>query len=177
MASARRALLLAALAAPFGAAAGRADVPAAERWLWVRNGAGEELAVAYRAGETYNPVVMAQLRHLLRDMRADAQGPLPPMLADILSLLQEQWGYARPLIVRSGYRTARTNAALEGAAPGSLHLVGQAADITVPGMAANDLAMAAWTLSRRLGFLGLGVYPGFVHLDIGPQRVWTRWQR
>jgi uncharacterized protein YcbK (DUF882 family) len=170
----RRSLLLAA-AAPFGAAS--AGTPAPERWLWARNGAGEEVATAYRSGEAYDPAALRQLRHLLRDMSADAEGPLPEMLVDVLSLLQEQWDYTRPLLVRSGFRTPRTNASLEGAAPGSLHLLGQAVDLAVPGLPVEELAMAVWTLSRRLGFMGIGVYPGFVHLDIGPQRVWTRWRR
>jgi uncharacterized protein YcbK (DUF882 family) len=179
MSLARRTILKAAAAAPLGmlwARAARATA-APERFLWVRNDAGEEVATAYRAGEEYHPQALARLRHLLRDMHAGAEGPLPPLLVDMLSVLQEHWHYTRPLIVRSGYRTSRTNASLEGAAPASLHLVGQAADITVPGMAPNDVAMAVWTLSRRMGFLGIGVYPRFVHMDIGPQRVWTRWAR
>ncbi|WP_170985145.1 DUF882 domain-containing protein [Roseomonas sp. AR75] len=178
MPTTRRTLLRAAAAIPLGVLWARAAkaVTAPERFLWVRNGAGEELATAYRAGEEYDPRALSKLRHLLRDMHVGTEGPLPPLLADMLSVLQEQWGYTRPLIVRSGYRTPRTNASLEGAAPASLHLVGQAADIVVPGMAPNDVAMAVWTLSRRLGFLGIGVYPRFVHMDIGPQRVWTRWR-
>jgi uncharacterized protein YcbK (DUF882 family) len=117
---------------------------------------------------------MAMLRHLLRDLREDAEGPLPDLLVDMLSALQEQWQYSRPLVVRSGFRTPRTNASLEGAAPGSLHLSGLAVDVNVPGMRNDDVAMTVWSLSRRLGFMGLGVYPHFVHMDIGPQRVWTR---
>jgi uncharacterized protein YcbK (DUF882 family) len=175
----RRSLLCAAAAVPLGVLWTRAARAAAapERVVWLRNGAGEEVATAYRAGEEYDARALAKLRHLLRDTHAGAEGPLPPLLVDMLSVLQEQWGYTRPLIVRSGFRTHRTNATLEGAAPASLHLVGQAADLSVPGMPPNDLAMAVWTLSRRMGFLGIGVYPRFVHLDIGPQRVWTRWAR
>jgi uncharacterized protein YcbK (DUF882 family) len=167
----RRALLagIAALAAPRLA---RAE---AERWIWTQNSAREELAIAYRAGEAYDEFAMARLRRHLRDLRAGEQGPLPPLLIDMLSVLQERWGYSRPLLIHSGYRTRATNAATEGAAPASLHLSGQAVDIEVPGMPMDDLAMQVWSLSRRLGFLGLGVYPRFVHVDIGPQRVWNRW--
>jgi uncharacterized protein YcbK (DUF882 family) len=174
----RRSLLRAAAAVPLGTLWARAAraATAPERWVWLRNGAGEEIATAYRAGEDYDPRALARLRHLLRDMHAGAEGPLPPLLVDMLSVLQEQWSYTRPLILLSGFRTARTNASLEGAAPASLHLVGQAADLSVPGMSPNDLAMAVWTMSRRMGFLGIGVYPRFVHMDIGPQRVWTRWR-
>jgi uncharacterized protein YcbK (DUF882 family) len=172
----RRALVLAgaALLGTGGARGAKGASAAPERFLWARNVAGEEVALAYRAGETYSPDALRRIRHLLRDTRAGAEGPLPALLVDVLSILQEQWQHTRPLVVRSGFRTPATNAGLAGAAPGSLHLVGQAVDVTVPGLAVETLAMVAWTLSRRLGFLGIGVYPGFVHLDIGPQRVWTR---
>jgi uncharacterized protein YcbK (DUF882 family) len=171
---ARRSLTLAAMLAP--AVARRAHA-SSERFIWLRNAAGEEAAVVYRDGETYDPMALALIRHVLRDLHAGAPGPLPELLVDMLSALQEQWSHTRPLIVRSGYRTPSTNASIEGAAPGSLHMAGRAVDLTVPGLSNDAVAMAVWSLSRRLGFLGLGVYPSFVHMDIGPQRVWTRWGR
>ena len=155
-----------------GARAGTAAAP--ERWIWAQNHAGEEVAVAYRAGETYHPAALARLRRLFRDLREGAEGPLPPLLVDVLSVLQERWGYARPLVVGSGFRTPRTNASLEGAAPASLHLRGLAADITVRGVRPDELGAAVWTLSQRLGFMGVGLYRGFVHVDVGPRRAWTR---
>ena len=172
----RRPLLLgAAVAGPGAAWPARARSAAApERWLWAQNHAGEEVAVAYREGDAYNPAALARLRHLFRDLREGVQGPLPPLLVDVLSVLQERWGYGRPLLVGSGYRTVRTNISLEGAAPASLHLRGLAADITVRGVSADELGAAVWTLSQRLGFMGVGLYRHFVHVDIGPRRAWTR---
>ena len=117
---------------------------------------------------------LARLRRLFRDLRAGAEGPLPPLLVDVLSVLQEGWGYARPLVVGSGYRTPLTNASLEGAAPASLHLRGLAADITIRGVHPEELGAAVWTLSQRLGFMGVGLYRGFVHVDVGPRRARTR---
>jgi uncharacterized protein YcbK (DUF882 family) len=164
-----------------GAAAFRAAWPVEarasavpERWIWALNHGGEEVAIAYRAGNEYRPAALARLRRLFRDLREDAEGPLPPLLVDILSLLQERWSYTRPLIIGSGYRTPRTNALIEGAAPASLHLQGLAVDITMRGVHPDELGAAVWMLSRRLGFMGVGLYPSFVHLDIGPQRSWTR---
>ena len=93
---------------------------------------------------------------------------------DILSGLQEQRGYARPLLVGSGYRTLKTNLSLEGAAPASFHLRGWAADISMRGIQPVDLGLAVWTLSQRFGFMGVGLHPGFVHVDVGPRRAWTR---
>ena len=117
---------------------------------------------------------MSRQRHQFRDLREDRQGPLPPLLIDILSVLQERWAYTRPLLIGSAYRTPQTNAAIEGAAPASLHLQGLAADITMRGIHPDALGAAAWMLSQRLGFMGVGLYSGFVHVDIGPQRSWTR---
>lgn len=149
-------------------------VAAPERWIWAQNHAGEEVAVAYRAGDDYNAEALSRLRHLFRDLRESAQGPLPPLLIDVLSVVQERWNYSRPLAVGSGFRTQRTNAALEGAAPASFHLRGLAADISVRGVPPLELGLAVWTLSQRFGFMGVGLYRGFVHLDVGPRRAWTR---
>ena len=168
-------LLGAALAgAAWPAAGARAAAAAPERWIWAQNHAGEEVAVASREGDAYHPAALAGLRQLFRAMREGGQGPLPPLLVDVLSVLQERWGYGRPLLVGSGYRTVRTNISLEGAAPASLHLRGLAADITVRGVGADELGAAVWTLSQRLGFMGVGLYRSFVHVDIGPRRAWTR---
>ena len=177
----RRPFLLGSVAAAGGAAlpsawrrASAAAAAAPERWIWARNHAGEEVATAYRSGEAYHPQAVARLRHLFRDLREEVQGPLPPLLVDILSVLQERWGYTRPLLVGSGYRTLKTNSSLEGAAPASFHLRGWAADISVRGIQPGDLGLAVWTLSQRFGFMGVGLYPGFVHVDVGPRRAWTR---
>ncbi|MBD0274967.1 MAG: DUF882 domain-containing protein [Acetobacteraceae bacterium] len=168
-AAAAGAAWLAAAAWPVAAASA-----SPERWIWAQNHAGEEVAVAYRQGDTHHPAALARLRRLFRDLRAGAEGPLPPLLVDVLSVLQEGWGYARPLVVGSGYRTPLTNASLEGAAPASLHLRGLAADITIRAVHPEELGAAVWTLSQRLGFMGVGLYRGFVHVDVGPRRAWTR---
>ncbi|WP_254453294.1 DUF882 domain-containing protein [Siccirubricoccus sp. G192] len=170
----RRTLLLTAAPSSVTWPARAGSGASSERWIWAVNRAGEEVAVAYRSGNSYNAVALARLRHLFRDLHEDLQGPLPGLLVDILSVLQERWAYRRPLVIGSGYRTPRTNGSIEGAAPGSLHLQGLAADITMQGVHPDELGAVVWMLSRRLGFMGIGLYTGFVHVDIGPQRVWTR---
>lgn len=172
----RRHLLLAAAGAALGLRPGRAAA-VGERWIWATNRAGEEVAVAYRVGGTYNTSALLHLRHLFRDLHENLPGPLPPLLVDMLSVLQERWGYSHPLVLNSGYRTPRTNASIEGAAPASLHMRGLAADVTLRGVHPDSLGAMAWMLSQRLGFMGIGLYSGFLHLDIGPQRSWTRFGR
>jgi uncharacterized protein YcbK (DUF882 family) len=165
----RRALLAAAVAAP---AVARAQ--GQTRFIWLRNAVGEDLAIGYRAGERYDPAAMGRLRHLLRDWQANEEGPMPPLLVDMLSVLQEGWDYRHPIEVVSGYRNAERNAQIEGAAAASLHIIGSAADVRVPALPLDFVAAAAWRISNRLGFMGIGLYRGFVHLDIGPRRLWTR---
>lgn len=76
---------------------------------------------------------------------------------------------ARPLIINSGFRSPWYNAAKDGA-PRSQHLVGKAFDIRLPdGMAHEELIAAA----MAVGFTGIGRYPTFVHVDVGPARQWT----
>lgn len=148
--------------------------PERERWIWVQNNAGEEVAVAYRAGQHYNVAALVRLQRLFRDLRAETAGPIPPLLVDMLSLLQERFGYTRPLKLISGYRTPATNAMLPFAAPNSLHMRGMAADIIVPGFSQTDVVNQAMALSNMLGFMGIGWYGSFTHVDIGPKANWAR---
>lgn len=150
------------------------SLPPRERYLWMVNNAREEVVVAYRSGQDYSIDALARLQHAFRDLRVDAPGPIPGLLLDMLSLIQERIGYTRPLRVISGYRTPQTNAMLPFAAPNSLHMRGMAADIVVPGMAQADVHAHAAALSNHLGFMGIGWYGSFTHVDIGPKAAWTR---
>ena len=143
------------------------------RAIWIRNQTGEEVRGAYiRADGQIDWQMVARLKRLFRDLHRNEEGPMPVLLLDMLGQLQARWGSAQPLILLSGFRTARTNAALEGAARNSRHLEGQAADIRMPGVPLAELAAAAANVSWRYSELGIGTYPGFVHLDIGPRRGW-----
>lgn len=170
----RRAALAAVGAALAGTGQARADSPPRERWLWIQNGAGEEVAVAYRAGQDYNLAALARLQHLFRDLRVQTPGPIPPLLLDMLSLLQERFGYTRPIRLISGFRTPQTNAMLPHAAVNSLHMRGWAADIIVPGLSQTDVVTQAMTFSNMFGFMGVGWYGSFTHIDIGPKASWAR---
>ena len=168
------ALALAAGLAPVGP--GRAQrVGDRARFLWMRNQAGEEVAGAYiRADGWIDWQVVARFQHLFRDLRENAAGPMPVLLLDVLWLIQTGWRFERPLILLSGYRTPRTNASIEGAAFNSRHMEGQAADIALRDVPVGQVAEAASSFSRLYNFMGVGVYPGFVHVDIGPRRAWER---
>ena len=89
-------------------------------------------------------------------------------LLDMLEILRRRTG-DRPVIVNSGYRCEEYNRKV-GGVPKSYHLLGMAADIRVPGVAPDDLIKYAY----EVGFLGLGLYATFCHLDI--RSHYTRWK-
>jgi uncharacterized protein YcbK (DUF882 family) len=99
---------------------------------------------------------------------------IEPKLLDLLTALQTRLDKQERFEVICGYRSPATNAMLHAhsseVATGSLHLVGQAIDIHLPGVELATLRDAAASL--QLG--GVGYYPqsDFVHVDIGRVRHW-----
>lgn len=72
-----------------------------------------------------------------------------------------------PIVVNSGYRTVEYNKKV-GGETNSYHLRGMAADVRISGYTPKQVADAA----RKLGFGGIGIYPTFTHVDVGPVRAW-----
>ena len=91
-----------------------------------------------------------------------------PELVEVLEKLRTHFG--KPVHVLSGYRTETKNKAVGGAAY-SRHKYGMAADITVEGTVPSAVAAYAGTLLPDRG--GIGVYGGFVHVDVRTER--SRW--
>jgi len=81
-------------------------------------------------------------------------------LVHLLEQLRRQLG-GQPVLVSSAYRCAAYNR-MVGGAKQSQHLLGNAADIAVTGVAPPDVAAAA----EKVGFAGLGRYSGFTHVDV-----------
>ena len=138
---------------------------------------GERLTTAYCCGGAYQPEALQQINVLLRDFRANEMKPIDPALLDLLHELHGTLGVDQPFHVISGYRSPQTNAMLRarggadsGVASGSLHMVGKAIDIRVPGVALEQLRSSA----RALKLGGVGFYPSsnFVHVDTGRVRFW-----
>jgi uncharacterized protein YcbK (DUF882 family) len=170
------ALATAAALVPSRAHAATAKAP--ERILsFFHTHTGERLKIAYCCGGVYQPEALTDLNHLLRDFRTGDVKPIDPKLFDLLHELGGTLETDRPYHVISGYRSPITNAMLRerggahsGVASHSLHMVGKAIDIRVPGIPLDDLRRAARSL--KLG--GVGFYPAsnFVHVDIGRVRYW-----
>jgi uncharacterized protein YcbK (DUF882 family) len=138
---------------------------------------GERLRTAYCCDGIYQPEALTQINHILRDVRRNEVRPIDPKLLDLLHELGGTLETDQPFHVISGYRSPTTNALLRarggshtGVASGSLHMVGKAIDIRVPGVKLDHLRAAARSL--RLG--GVGYYPSsnFVHVDTGRVRYW-----
>lgn len=138
---------------------------------------GERLKTTYCTGGSYLADSLRDLNYILRDFRANEIKPIDPRVFDLLHELGGTLATDQPFHIVSGYRSPHTNAMLRergGAATGvashSLHMVGQAIDIRVPGVQLNHLRDAA----RSLKIGGVGFYPdlNFVHVDVGRVRYW-----
>jgi uncharacterized protein YcbK (DUF882 family) len=138
---------------------------------------GERLKTTYCCDGTYDPAALEQLNHILRDFRVDEVKPIDPHLFDLLHELNGVLETDQPFHIISGYRSPHTNSMLRqrggthtGVASKSLHMVGKAIDIRLPGVKLDHLRGAARSL--KLG--GVGYYPtsNFVHVDTGRVRFW-----
>jgi zinc D-Ala-D-Ala carboxypeptidase len=104
-----------------------------------------------------------------RELACKGTGSLlvDPTALDRLQALRDRLGV--PLLVTSAYRSPEHNRKV-GGAKDSFHLKGCAFDIRMENHDPHAFEMAA----REEGFRGFGYYPkqGFMHIDLGPGRVW-----
>ena len=157
-------------------AAQAATRPASDRLLsfWHTH-TRESLAAPYCCDGRYDPEVLDKINYLLRDFRANEVMPIDVRLLDLLHALTGELQMGEPYHVISGYRSPHTNTMLRakggdrsGVATKSLHMVGQAIDIRVPGVPLKELHKAA--VSLKLG--GVGMYPGPDFVHVGRVRYW-----
>src|SRR5512140_1162439 len=135
----------------------------------------ESVAVEYCLSGCLVPESLETINHILRDTRTDETKDIDVGLLDLLLRLARTVPTSEPFHIISGYRSRSTNDFLRktgggGVAANSLHLVGKAIDIRVPGVALRDLYRTA--VGLRGG--GVGIYPrsDFIHVDVGRVRTW-----
>lgn len=139
---------------------------------------GERWDEPYHDGTALLPGVEDRLTWFLRDHHANVALLMDPGVYDILWRLGQRYRSAQgrtvTINIHSAFRTAETNEMLrsEGAARNSLHMAGQAVDLSVQGYGIHFLANHA----ANVGAGGIGIYwrARFVHLDTGPSRRWYR---
>jgi hypothetical protein len=86
-------------------------------------------------------------------------------------LMRVQTKFGRQLQVNSGYRSPEYNSRIGGATR-SKHMDGTAMDITWSGY--NEETRRRFIeIAQEEGFLGIGVYNSFTHIDLGPRRRWS----
>jgi uncharacterized protein YcbK (DUF882 family) len=136
--------------------------------------AGESFHGAYWVEGEYDGDALNRISRILRDHRNDLIVPIDAKLVDLMAKLQATLGTREPLQIISGYRSPETNARERkrnrSVARNSFHMSGKAVDFRVQGFETRTLKRAAVSLQGG----GVGTYRRrtFVHIDVGPVRVW-----
>jgi uncharacterized protein YcbK (DUF882 family) len=131
---------------------------------------GERFKDRYFWDGAYSMDAVQRFSWTCRDFRANESKLIDPRLMDVLFVLH--WRYCKDEIkILSGYRTAQTNAQLEGAALNSQHIQARALDIHLPSVDNDAVALDF----RTIVYGGVGMYPGreFTHIDLGSLRRWV----
>ncbi|MGA7354747.1 MAG: D-Ala-D-Ala carboxypeptidase family metallohydrolase [Candidatus Cybelea sp.] len=157
----------------------RAAVPdATKRVLWLRReGYSDDIVAPFSLdGRTLYVPGYRMICWAMRDRAVTpAQGYVRFDIVAIEALWEAQQalalvGIRRPLIVTSGYRTVKTNEAIEGAARNSMHCFAKAVDFYVEGVSMRELFDVCWAQARSGG---IGFYEDHIHLDSGTRRWWA----
>ena len=135
----------------------------------------ERIDLAYFDGAGLVPQALDEFNRLLRDHRCGGVFPIDPGALDIAWSLARAVGKADgEFEIISGFRSPESNAKLRaagrGVAKGSLHCVGKAIDLRMPGVETAALRDAALEMAR--GGVGYYAAPEFVHVDTGRVRRW-----
>lgn len=144
-----------------------------KRSLWLLRGDEEVRSTWWSASQGYSRDEYLKICWLMRDVQASRVMPIDRRLLDLLAGVQA-WlagnGKLGPMLVHSGYRSPGTNRRTEGAALDSKHVVGKAADVSIPGL--SNVKLAGMSQSLGVGGTGFYVGRGFVHVDTGDERLW-----
>ncbi|OGR81935.1 MAG: hypothetical protein A2X32_05535 [Elusimicrobia bacterium GWC2_64_44] len=136
-----------------------------------RSDTGEKITAHYRRSDgTYDGQELKMLDRAMRCALTGHEVQMSVKLIELLDAVEDKFG-KKGLTLLSGYRTPRNNHRIRGAARESLHMLGWAADIRIPGYSSTKVK----TYARKLSAGGIGYYPykGFTHLDVGKSRYWV----
>lgn len=144
-----------------------------EKFLYLYNiHTGERLNTIFYASGTYVADAIDKINYLLRCHHTNEVMPIDISLLDLLCNIKDVFGKEREIHIISGYRSRLYNEHLRSlsrkVAQDSLHLYGLAIDFAIPGVSSSELSSVAKSFSAG----GVGRYPEFVHIDLGPIRYW-----
>ncbi len=134
----------------------------------------ERLRVGFCRNGQYDSGALIKINHILRDHRSGEIKAIDVTLLELLYSISIKAKSQTPFHVISGYRSPTTNKSLrknnKGVASRSMHMLGKAIDIRIPGFSTRQLR----NLARKLKGGGVGYYPksDFVHVDTGRVRHW-----
>ena len=137
---------------------------------------GERIDMIYWIEGNYIKDAVKEVNYFMRDWRTDDVYKMDLRNIDIMAAAHNLLGANEPYMLLSGYRSRKTNAMLRArsraVAKESLHIRGQAADLTMKSRSVSQVSKAA--AACRGG--GVGRYSGsnFVHMDCGTVRTWGR---
>lgn len=152
-----------------------APLPATRTLSFYNLHTGESLKTTYCVNGSCVPGALDEINHVLRDFRTGETHDIDTRLLDLLAAIRNKAETNKPFHVISGYRSPKTNNMLRqnssGVAKRSLHMLGEAIDIRIPGRDLSWLRQTALGLKRG----GVGYYPksDFVHVDVGRVRQWV----
>ncbi|OPY81241.1 MAG: Peptidase M15 [Syntrophorhabdus sp. PtaU1.Bin153] len=133
---------------------------------------GEQLHTRYCVDGDYDQNEIQRINYLLRCHYTNTVKPISIKVIDLLCAIKDRFARGKEIRIVSGYRSAEYNEGLRRlgrhVVAGSLHLTGLAIDFALPGVRTEELSKAA--IQFQAG--GVGLYPDFVHIDVGRVRHW-----
>jgi uncharacterized protein YcbK (DUF882 family) len=135
----------------------------------------ERLRVTYRnRSGRYDQEALRDINYLLRCHHSKQVCKMDIQLLEFVNQVEKLVGRGQDIHIYSGYRAPSYNNLLvrlgRGAVPNSLHTMGQAVDLAIPGVRLSKIRRAAMHL--QLGGVGYYGRKGFIHLDTGRVRYW-----
>ncbi len=132
----------------------------------------EELTICYYANGRYDDAALAKIDYFLRCHYTNEVKPIDVAVLNLLCAIKDVFKKETPAHIISGYRSPVYNEHLislrKRVSHNSLHLQGLAIDFAMPGMSTYELFRTAKAFAAG----GVGHYPDFVHIDVGPVRYW-----
>ena len=137
---------------------------------------GERVDTIYWVEGKYIKDAIKEINFFMRDWRQDEAKEMDVRNFDILAAAHNLMDVSEPYMLLSGYRTPKTNSMLRarsrGVAKNSLHMKGQAADLTMKSRSVSQIFQAG--VSCGAGGVGKYTRSNFVHMDCGQARRWGR---